>query len=127
MSQFTRTNGDLLPQINYDADSYTNAGVNAVQSAVTVQPAGPVLQFGTFTSTVGHLTGAEVTTAIQTIQQLATIMMYEFTTGGTYDTIAFATYPVGAWDWANGGSADVAITAALNSAGTTAATATFTN
>ena len=126
MSQFTRTNGDLLPQINYDADSYTNAGVNAVQSAVTVQPAGPVLQFGTFTSTVGHLNGAEVTAAIQTIQQLATIMMYEFTTGGTYDTIAFATYPVGAWDWSNGGSADLAITAAV-SAGTTAATATFTN
>ena len=126
MAQFTRTNGDLYPQINYDANSYTNPGVNAVQSAVTVQPAGPVLQFGTFTSTVGHLTGAEVTAAIQTIEQLSTIMMYEFTTGGTYDTIAFATYPVGAWDWANGGSADLAITAVCG-AGTTTATATFTN
>lgn len=126
MAGFTRSNGDLYPLINYDASSYTNPGVNAFSTAVTVQPAGPALQFGTFTSTVGHLTGTQVTNAINAIAQLATIMYYEVTTGGTYDTIAFATYPLGAWDWADTGTADAAITAVAG-AGTTAATATFTN
>lgn len=126
MSGFTRVNGDLYPQINYDATSYTNPGVNAFSTAVTVQPQGPVLQFGTFTSTVGHLTGAQVSNAVIAIAQLSTIMLYEVTTGGTYDTIAFATYPAGAWDWADGQTADAAITAVCG-AGTTAAVATFTN
>ena len=130
MSQFTRSNGDLYPLNNFDATSYTNPGVNAFATAVTVQPQGPVLQFGTFTSTVGHLTGAQVTNAIIAIEQLATVMLYEVTTGGTYDTIAFATYPAGAWDWTDASSAansaDVAITAVCG-AGTCAATATFTN
>ncbi len=126
MSQFTRVHGDLQPVMNYDAPGYTVGAVNAVTSAATVQPGGPVLQFGTFTSTVGHLTGTQVAAAVQAIQQLSTVMAYEFTTGGTYDTIAFATYPVGAWDWADTGSADVAITAVCG-AGTTAAVATFTN
>lgn len=130
MAQFSRVNGDLLPLVNYDAFAYTNSGVNAVASAATVQPAGPKLQFGTFTSTVGHLTGAQVAAAVQAIEQLSTVMIYEFTTGGTYDTIAFATYPVAAWDWADGStepnSADAALTAVCG-AGTCAATATFTN
>ena len=126
MATFTRTNGDLQQVMNYDAASYTNSGVNTVTSAVTVQPAGPKLDFGTITSTVGHYTGAEVNTIIQTLQQLATVYIYEFTTGGTYDTFAVGVYPVGAWDFANAGSVDVAITAAVGAC-TTAATATFTN
>jgi hypothetical protein len=55
-------------------------------------------------------------------------MMYEYTeVGDNTDTLAVAIYPVGAWDFTNGGNLDVALTAALGYAVTTAATATFTN
>jgi hypothetical protein len=131
MAQFTRVNGDFQPLMNYDADSYTNAGVNAITSGATVQPAGPKLAFGTITFT-GATTpsGADLQKTFQIIQQLATIMTYEFTeVGDNSDTLAVAIYPVGAWDFTNGGDLDVALTAAtgLNYAVTTAATATFTN
>ena len=42
-------------------------------------------------------------------------------------TLAIASFPTGAWDFANGGDLDVALTAAIGYAVTTAATATFTN
>jgi hypothetical protein len=129
MAQFTRTNGDFKPVINYDAPSYSNSGVNAVTSAATVQPQGPKLDFGTVTFTgAATPTGADLAIAIQTIQQLATIYLYEYTeVGDNTDTLAVAVYPVGAWSFANTGSLDVALTAALGYAVTTAATATFTN
>lgn len=129
MAQFTRTNGDFLPEINYDAGSYTNSGVNAITSAATVQPQGPKLAFGTVTFTgAATPTGADLAIAFQTIQQLATIYLYEFTeVGDNTDTLAVGIYPTNAWDFTNGGSLDVALTAALGYAVTTAATATFTN
>ena len=95
MAQFTKTNGDLLPLINYDSFSYTNSGANAVTSAATVQPQGPKLDFFTVTAT-GALTGTQVNLIIQATQQLATVYIYEFTTAGP-DTLAMAVYPVGAW------------------------------
>lgn len=129
MAQFTRVNGDFLPLMNYDADSYTNAGVNAITSGATVQPAGPKLAFGTITFTgAATPTGAALLQAFQTIEQLATIMMYEYTeVGDNTDTLAVAIYPVDAWDFTNGGNLDAALTAALGYAVTTSATATFTN
>jgi|694.fasta_scaffold131776_2 hypothetical protein len=129
MAQFTRVNGDFQPLMNYDADAYTNAGVNAITSGATVQPAGPKLAFGTVTFTgAATPTGADLAIAFQTIEQLSTVMMYEFTeVGDNTDTLALAIYPVGAWDFTNAGSLDVALTAALGYAVTTAATATFTN
>lgn len=126
MAQVTKVHSDLQPVMNYDASSYTVGALNDVTSAVTVQPQGPKLDFGTITSTVGHYTGDEVNTIIQTLQQLATVYIYEFTTGGTYDSLAVAVYPTGAWDFSNGGSVDVAVTAAVGAC-TTAASATFTN
>lgn len=131
MAQFTRTNGDFLPLINYDSFSYTNSGVNAITSAATVQPAGPKLAFGTITFT-GATTpsGTDLQKTFQIIEQKATIMMYEYTEAGdNADTLAVAIYPVGAWDFTNGGDLDVALTAStgLNYAVTTAASATFTN
>jgi len=131
MAQFTRTNGDFQPVMNYDASSYTNGGVNAITSAATVQPAGPKLAFGTITFTGATTpTGTDLQKTFQIIEQKATIMMYEFTeVGDNSDTLAVAIYPVGAWDFTNGGDLDVALTAAtgLNYAVTTAASATFTN
>ena len=126
MAYTTRSHGDLQQVMNYDTSAYTVGAVNAVTSAVTVQPQGPKLDFGTITSTVGHWTGSEVNTIIQTLQQLATVYIYEFTTGATYDTLAVAVYPTGAWNFANGESVDVAVTAAVGAC-STAATATFTN
>jgi hypothetical protein len=91
--------------------------VNAVTSAVTVQPQGPKLDFFTIALADLATDGTVLLTCINAIQQLATIYMYEVTNTGT-DTIAIAVYPTGAWT-----------TATLDTAtgGTTTATATFTN
>lgn len=126
MAEQTRTHGDLKQVANFDTPEYTVGAVNAVTSAVTVQPQGPKLDFGTITFN-GHVTGTQVNTVIQTLQQLATVYIYEFTTGGTNDTLAVAVYPTAAWDFTNGGSVDAAVSAALSDTCTTAATATFTN
>lgn len=127
MAQFTRTNGDLLPVINYDSFAYTNSGVNAVSSANTVQPQGPKLQFMTVTAD-GALTGTQVNTIVQATQQLATVYIYEYTDASN-DTLAMATYPVGAW---TNTTLKAAIEAALTASGasntvTVTQTATFTN
>lgn len=129
MAGFTRVNGDFKPVAVYDAQIYENTGVNTIVTGATVQPQGPKLAFGTITFT-GATTpsGADLVKAFQTIQQLATIHMYEFTeVGDNTDTLAVAVYPMDAWDFANGGSLDVALTAALGYNVTTAASATFTN
>jgi hypothetical protein len=129
MAQFTRVSGDFKPVLNYDAQSYTNTGVNAVTSAATVQPQGPKLEFFTVTFTGSSTTGAQILATINTIQQLATVYMYEFTTD-TNDTLAIAAYPIGAWGdvTATGaGTLDAAITDAAGEAVSIAATATFTN
>lgn len=129
MAQFTKTNGDFKPVINYDAPSYTNTGINAVTSGATVQPQGPKLEFFTVTFTGSSTTGAQILAAINTIQQLATVYMYEFTTD-TNDTLAVAVYPVGAWGdvTATGGiTLDAQLTTAVGEAVSIAASATFTN
>ena len=128
MSQFTKTNGDLLPVINYDSPAYTNSGANAVTSAATVQPQGPKLDFFTVTASGSSaLTGTQVNLIIQATQQLATVYLYEFTTAGP-DTLAMAVYPTGAWTTT---TLNAAIVAGLTAGGVgnttvTTATATFT-
>lgn len=134
MAQFTKTNGDYLPVLRLDAAAYTNSGLNAVQSGATVQPQGPKLDFFTISAAAsGAFTGAQVNTMVQTVQQLATVYMYEFTTAGP-DTVAFAVYPTGSWsvDGSNGANVVAAIRTALTAAGTAnvvtgTATAAFTN
>ena len=129
MAQFTRVNGDFKPVLHLDAAAYTNTGVNAVTSAATVQPQGPKLEYFTVTFTGSSTTGAQILAAINTIQQLATVYIYEFTTD-TNDTLAVAMYPVGAWGDVTetaAGSLDAELTAACGEAVTIAATATFTN
>ena len=136
MAQFTKTNGDYLPVLRLDAAAYTNSGLNAVSSGATVQPQGPKLDFFTISAaSTGAFTGAQVNTMVQTVQQLATVYIYEFTTAGP-DTVAFAVYPTGSWavDNSLGANANVvaAIRTALTAAGTAnavtgSATAAFTN
>jgi len=136
MAQFTRTSGDFQPVTVVDSGATAsspgagwNSGINTITSGATVNVMGPKLSFGTVTFTgAATPSGADLAIAIQTIQQLATIAMYEFTeVGDNTDTLALAIYPVSAWNFANGGDLDVALTAALGYAVTTAATATFTN
>lgn len=127
MAQFTKVNGDYLPVINYDKGSYTNSGLNAVESGATVQPQGPKLQFMTVTAD-GALTGAQVNTIVQATQQLAVVYIYEYTDASN-DTLAMAMYPQDAWTTAG---LKAAVEAALTAAGTAntvtvTATATFTN
>ena len=129
MAQFTRVNGDFKPVLHLDSASYTNTGVNAVTSAATVQPQGPKLEFATITFTGTGTTGAQILAAINTIQQLATVYIYEFTTD-TNDTLAVAMYPIGAWGDVTetaAGSLDAALTAACGEAVSIVASATFTN
>lgn len=124
MAQFTRVNGDFQPVLHIDAPAYTNAGsTSAVVSAATVQPQGPKLEFFTLTGN-GSQIADNIKAVFQTVEQLATIHMYEYT-NATDDTIALAIYPVGAWT-------DVTLDAALSNAWTSAnvsvaTSATFTN
>jgi hypothetical protein len=123
MAQFTKVNGDFLPLINFDSPAYTNSGVNALTSAATVQPQGPKLDFFTITGN-GSQIADNIATVFQTIEQLATMHIYEYT-DATDDTLAIAIYPTGAWTTA---TLDTALTAAWGSANVSvAASATFTN
>lgn len=123
MAGFTRVNGDNKPVANLDTPVYNNTTVDAVADAETVQPQGPKLDFFTYTA-AGALTGAEVTAGIKTIQQLATIYIYEFEATGA-DSLAFAVYPTGAWTT---GTLDTALQALGGgwAGGATAGQATFT-
>ncbi len=131
MSQFTRVHGDYQPVMNYDAPTYTVGAVNAFTSAATVQPQGPKLEYVTVAFTGTGTTTAQVNAAIQTIQQLSTIYIYEFTTvGAGNDTLAVAWYPIGAWGadpTTDAVGLDAALTAAVGEAVVITATATFTN
>ena len=126
MAQFTKTNGDFLPVINFDSFSYTNSGANAVSSAATVQPQGPKLDFFTVTAaSSGSFSGTQVSLIIQATQQLATVYIYEFTTAGP-DTLAMAVYPTGAWTTTTLNAAIIAELSAGGVANTTVTTATAT-
>lgn len=96
MAGFTRVNGDFQPVMNVDASAYTNSGAaNAVTTGVTVNVAGPKLDFFTITAAAA-ITPAEFALAVQTVQSAATIYMYEYTDAAA-DTIAVAVYPTAAW------------------------------
>lgn len=123
MAQFTRTHGDFQPVLWLDQPDYTTGAVNAVSSALTVQPQGPKLDF--FTITLADV-AANTTIASQTIlaiQQLSTIYIYEFTDTGT-DTLAVALYPTGAFTTT---SLAAVVDAATGGTSSVAASATFTN
>ena len=124
MAQFTRVNGDFQQVMNYDAPAYTNEGsTSAVDSAVTVQPQGPKLDFFTITGN-GSQVADNINTVFQTVQQLATVYIYEYT-NATDDTLAVAVYPTGAWTAA---TLETALDAAWTSANVAVtASATFTN
>ena len=126
MAQFTKTHGDYQPVVVLDQGVANTAGagwsngLNAVVSAVPVQPQGPKLDYFTISASgSSHFSTSQVNTIIQTIQQLATVYIYEYTSG-TPDTLAVAVYPTGAWsvDGSNGANVVAAVNTALTNAGT---------
>ena len=133
MAQFTKANGDLKPVFHQDAASYTNSGLNTYTTGEAVNPQGPKLQFGivTFTGEASAaLPGADLLKAIQTIQTRSTIAIYQMDSSGgsASNVLNLALYPTEGWNFTNAGDLDVALTAALGYAVTTAKTAaTFTS
>jgi hypothetical protein len=129
MAQFTRTHGDYQPVMNFDQPAYQVGAVNAVTSGDSVQPQGPKLDFFTVTASGSStFSTTQINVIVETVQQLATIYLYEYYSG-TPDTFALAVYPTGAWTPT---SMTTAVNAALTAAGvanTTAATsgASFIN
>jgi hypothetical protein len=119
MAYLTRAHGDYRPVFNQDAASYDGKSfaINSATSASTVNLAGPKLEFFTIALANVATSGTVLNTAIQAIQQLATVAIYE-TTDTSTDTLAIAVYPAGAWT-----------TTTLDTAtgGTTSNGATFTN
>jgi hypothetical protein len=95
MAQFTKVSGDFQQVMNYDAPGYTKGALNAITSAVPVQPQGPKLEFFTITGN-GTQVLDNIATVFNTVQQLATIHIYEYT-NATDDNLAIAVYPTGAW------------------------------
>jgi hypothetical protein len=95
MAYFTKVHGDFKQVMNYDAPGYTVGALDAITSAVPVQPQGPKLEFFTITGNSTQVLD-NISTVFQTVQQLATIHMYQYT-NATDDTLAIAIYPVGAW------------------------------
>lgn len=123
MAQFTRVNGDLKPVLRLDSEDYTNSGANAVVDGAVVQPQGPKLDFFTATAN-GALSTTQLAAGIQTIQQLATIHMYQYDDESN-DTLSFAIYPAGQYSTAD-------LVTALEGAGwanavTVTASATFSS
>ena len=126
MAQFTRTHGDYQPVLNLDAPSYTVGAVNAVTANVTVQPQGPKLDYFTILAASGTaFSTTQVNLIVQTVQQLATVYIYEYSDAST-NTLAFATYPTGAWAVDNSLGANANIVAAVNAALTAASVANTT-
>jgi hypothetical protein len=123
MAQFTKVHGDFQPLMNYDSANYSVGALNAITSAVTVQPQGPKLDFFTITGN-GTQVLDNIATVFQTVQQLATIHIYEYT-NTTDDTLAIAIYPTGAWTTV---TLDNELTNAWSSANVSvASSATFTS
>ena len=122
MTQFTKTHGDFQPVTHLDTPAYTTGALNAATTGVAVQPQGPKLDFFTTTGT-GTFTGANLLTLTQTLQQLSTIYLYQYTSSSN-DTFAVGVYPAGKW---TASAIDTALTAAGLTGTTTAAGASFTS
>lgn len=96
MAIFNRTNGDAQPVFALDTQNGPVAPATA-SNGVPVQPAGPKLDF--FQLTIAGATGGQgvngvVSNALASIQQLATVAMYQVDTG---NLISVAVYPTGAF------------------------------
>jgi len=122
MAQFTRTNGDFQPLLHLDYPAYTNSGVNTNTAGAVVQPQGPKLDFMNVVVANCQANGTVTQTVIRTVEQLATVMIYQINAGSpsaASDNMSLAIYPTGAWSNVNpssGESSPANLVAALNTA-----------
>ena len=122
MADQLKVHSDYQPVMNFDQPTYTTGSLNAVASGKTVQPQGPKLDFFTITASGSSaFSTTQVDVMIKTIQQLATVYIYEYTDASN-DTLAVAVYPTGAWTTT---ALDTAFTAAGVASTSTATGATF--
>jgi hypothetical protein len=129
MAQFTKVNGDYQQVFHLDSPGYTNNGLNATSANVVVQPQGPKLDFITITASgSSSFSGTQVNVMVETVQQLATIYLYQYSNTAP-DTFAFACYPAGAWsnvDPSGSLTSPANVVAAINAALTAAGVANTT-
>ena len=98
MTQFTKTHGDFQAVFHQDTGAYTTGALNAVTSGVAVNVMGPKLDFITVTgNVVANFSGAQIKTIIDTVQQLALVYVYQYTstTNDTYQVVGTQTAGTG--------------------------------
>ena len=93
MAQVTRSHGDFQQVMNFDTGAYTVGAIDAVTSAVTVQPQGPKLDFFTIAGNATQVLD-NISTVFATVTQLATVHMYQVNSDGI---MSIALYPAAAW------------------------------
>ena len=128
MASITKVSGGSQPVFNLDVLNGPIAQTANIATQGPFNPAGPKLDFYTFTAnaaltTAGGVNGF-VANVLQAIQQTTTVAIAQVTTG---TTIAVATYPSGAF-----GNVTLALAAAQSANGTigissATGTAAFTN
>jgi hypothetical protein len=128
MASITKVSGGSQPVFNLDVLNGPIAQTANIATQGPFNPAGPKLDFYTFTAnaaltTAGGVNGF-VSNVLQALQQTTTVAIAQVTTG---TTIAVATYPTGAF-----GNVALALAAAQSANGTigissATGTAAFTN
>lgn len=108
MAEFTRVHGDARPVVNLDSSQgFKNTNNTFSDSTgIPINLAGPKLDFFSITlnysdSPAAQMgTGGAIEAVIKTVQQLATVHMYQVDdlTPGSSAQLSLAVYPTGAWD-----------------------------
>jgi hypothetical protein len=107
MAEFTRVHGDARPVVNLDSkEGFKNTDNTFSDSTgIPINLAGPKLDFFSITlnysnSPDGQMgTGGAIEAVIKTVQQLATVHMYQVDdlTPGSSAQLSLAVYPTAAW------------------------------
>ena len=99
MAQFTKTNGTTQPVFALDVSNGSISGTANVAAQGPVQPQGPKLDFFSLVANASIASGGNVNgyvnNVLQSIQQIATVEMYQI--GPNNQTINLALYPQNAY------------------------------
>jgi len=99
MAQFTKTNGTTQPVFALDVSNGSISGTANVAAQGPVQPQGPKLDFFSLVANASIASGGNVNgyvnNVLQSIQQIATVAMYQI--GPNNQTINLALYPQNAY------------------------------
>jgi len=99
MAQFTKTSGTTQPVFALDVSNGSISGTANVAAQGPVQPQGPKLDFFSLIANASIASGGNVNgyvnNVLQSIQQIATVAMYQI--GPNNQTINLALYPQNAY------------------------------